>query len=1338
MSESPRCPKCGIQLSADAPAGLCPKCLVLAGFESQSASGDPGPTKLTPPTSGFEPPTVEELAPLFPQLEILELLGKGGMGAVYKARQPGLDRLVAVKILPPEISRDPAFAERFQREARALARLSHPHIVAVYDFGMTSVGWPPSAVPNDDANANGRGRPFYIVMEFVDGANLRQAIQTKTLTSAEALAIVPQICEALQFAHDEGIVHRDIKPENILIDKRGRVKIADFGLAKLLGQDASDHSLTATHQVMGTLRYMAPEQMQGSREVDHRADIYSLGVVFYELLTGELPMGRFAPPSKKVQVDVRLDEIVLRALEQEPEQRYQHASQVRDDVEKVTSTSGTPGPTTSSPAASKSQAADRENADEEAEEDNPLLAWIWKSIPLAAVVLAFFNPWGAMAWTFFAAYCVIAGMLSSTGIGRRKPSDSTSSGAPLTQRRFMVADSANVAQQAVFHFSSLGYELTEQRADVCVFRRGGQWAGLWETDIRKIATRLTVRTAPAADGQRWVSCDWSVRTMGAWITRRDIRQLEAEGEGFQSLLGVAYSQDLPTAGPQSEPRFSRFAIAGALWALFGLLAVIPTLYFIGLNRVWNGTALPTDVIHSEPPLVFSIFMGALLAIGAGAPIGTTIFGSIAIGHIKRSDGRVIGWPLAVTDAIFFPLLAVFAGIAVPCAMALRSVLPLQLIAAAVPSAGVAASICFFIARAAWRTLGPPPNRRGSVAAADSTAEAVVTEPRLSWHALIGAIWAPLFFIATVATVVPSTVHTSHGPGEYTGPAGWQLALMFTLLPLGMLAPFGTTILGAIGITKIKRSEGKLYGLRLAQADALLFPLLVLAGLAGFAAMVILLTAIHWGIDPRLAIKNELPHWFIVLLAVPIWFFPARALFRAVVGPRDAFEIRKLPLVGDEPLTGKAALVVALAAIAAHGWPWHWIIAPPPASQRSMTISNFDVIDALQSFWLLVGSIGLALFASAATLARPAKLILRIGSVIAVIAALVIQVQFFRSLGEWEPGQVGQVARLTRTYSHTAMYVAMVLTGLVSLFLLLRIFDEPSQPTAAERVRRPIGPEQISLWAAISGVVLPALLLIGGIVLSSRVRIPEGFVVVCFILGVGLELIAIGCGISTRSKPSGKARLIIGSIGLVLWLATLATIPTRDSTHDSHPDAISESTLASLPPLGTITNGIGAEFTVPAGQVATFEIVTRRNNETVLIPPHCAYLMASADKPINGQFRWSRVVEEAIAGSHSRWRIEMRSAGGGGGHSEGTLLPDELNAAVGARGLTLGVLEPSVEIIEWGTADVNNLPANGLIGLRVTVVPHGLPVGGSGTGHIDWKRSRSTESTSRRKLPELSP
>ena len=241
------------------------------------------------------------------------------MGAVYKARQKRLDRLVALKILPFSVSRDPAFAERFAREARALARLTHPNIVTVYDSGQTD-------------------GLFYFLMEFVDGMNLRQLLNTAKIAPKEALAIVPQICDALQYAHDKGIVHRDIKPENILLDKGGVVKIADFGLAKLVGLDTKDQTITSSRDVMGTPHYMAPEQVEHPQDVDHRADIYSLGVVFYQMLTGELPLGRFAPPSRKVQIDVRLDEVVLRALEKEPEHRYQHASDVKTQVETIAQT----------------------------------------------------------------------------------------------------------------------------------------------------------------------------------------------------------------------------------------------------------------------------------------------------------------------------------------------------------------------------------------------------------------------------------------------------------------------------------------------------------------------------------------------------------------------------------------------------------------------------------------------------------------------------------------------------------------------------------------------------------------------------------------------------------------------------------------------------------------------------------------------------------------------------------------------------------------------------------------------------------------------------------------
>ncbi len=271
-----------------------------------------------PGTSRFKPPAVAQLAKLFPALEIIELIGAGGMGAVYKARQKGLDRVVAVKILPEEFGNDTKFALRFTREARALARLNHPNIVAVYEFGHT-----------DDV--------YYFLMEYVDGATLREVIHEQPLPPDQALAIVPYLCDALQYAHDQGVVHRDIKPENILLTKDGQVKIADFGLSRLLGNESKQDVLTGTHQVMGTPRYMAPEQLEGTHFVDHRADIYSMGVVFYEMLTGELPIGRFSAPSEKVKIDVRLDDVVLRTLEKEPQRRYQHASQVKSDVASITS-----------------------------------------------------------------------------------------------------------------------------------------------------------------------------------------------------------------------------------------------------------------------------------------------------------------------------------------------------------------------------------------------------------------------------------------------------------------------------------------------------------------------------------------------------------------------------------------------------------------------------------------------------------------------------------------------------------------------------------------------------------------------------------------------------------------------------------------------------------------------------------------------------------------------------------------------------------------------------------------------------------------------------------------
>ncbi|GAA5484734.1 protein kinase domain-containing protein [Haloferula sargassicola] len=300
MNTQATCPQCGRPLPEKTTHGLCPACLLGQAMASRtfaSESDDEGP----PP-----PPTPEEIQDRFPSYEVVECLGRGGMGIVYKARQKSLDRWVAIKVLVPGEGDEGRFAERFEREAKTLAKMSHPNIVTIFDHGET-------------------GGLYYIVMEYVDGVNLRDLLREGKMEAEQALAIVPPICEALEYAHGKGVVHRDIKPENLLLDRDGRVKIADFGIASLVG---------ATGERAGTPPYMAPEQGKG--DVDRRADIYALGVVLYEMLTGERPTADLVEPSRKVQVDVKIDEMVLRALEKEPERRYQTAGEFRTVVETMT------------------------------------------------------------------------------------------------------------------------------------------------------------------------------------------------------------------------------------------------------------------------------------------------------------------------------------------------------------------------------------------------------------------------------------------------------------------------------------------------------------------------------------------------------------------------------------------------------------------------------------------------------------------------------------------------------------------------------------------------------------------------------------------------------------------------------------------------------------------------------------------------------------------------------------------------------------------------------------------------------------------------------------------
>ena len=351
-NDEKKCPRCSMPLGGNPPE-QCPRCLLRPEWDT------PKPIAITlGPGQSFKPPSIKELSEHLVGYEVDTLIGRGGMGAVYRGRQTSLDRPVAIKILPPVIADRPGFRERFAREAKALAKLNHPNIVAVYDYGQA-------------------GPYAMLVMELVEGANLREVLAQGRLTPKESMEIVPQLCDALSYAHETGVVHRDIKPENLLFDTRGRLKITDFGLAKLLGK-ASDSDLPdqvtqpnpnldaagTTMGVVGTIHYMAPEQLENPKNVDHRADIYALGVVFYEMLTGELPIGRFEPPSQRVaesqsdhrgdaalsgaeqgregqgdrlQIDVRLDEVVLRALEKRPEKRYGSASELMHDIDEIES-----------------------------------------------------------------------------------------------------------------------------------------------------------------------------------------------------------------------------------------------------------------------------------------------------------------------------------------------------------------------------------------------------------------------------------------------------------------------------------------------------------------------------------------------------------------------------------------------------------------------------------------------------------------------------------------------------------------------------------------------------------------------------------------------------------------------------------------------------------------------------------------------------------------------------------------------------------------------------------------------------------------------------------------
>jgi predicted Ser/Thr protein kinase len=682
------------------------------------------------------PPTIEELTAEFPNLEFVRPLGSGGMGAVYLAKQVRLDRPVAVKVLPPDLADDGAFAERFLREARALARLSHPNIVGVFDFGQTPGGL------------------YFFLMEYIEGPTLRQVVASRSADPKQALEIVRQVCDALQFAHDKGVVHRDIKPENILLDSQGRVKIADFGLAKLLGLadtpagSPAAGSLTHTRQAMGTPHYMAPEQIVGSRGVDHRADIYSLGVVFYELLTGELPLGRFAPPSRKVHIDVRLDDVVLRTLEAEPDERYQRAGDVRTAVDTISSlppqraaAGATAMRFVRDATAGVGNAARTvlQPAGPGEMSRKAIVGLVWGlTAPLAIFC-------GVLAAAFEHTMDPLAALFAVMGIVLALPAIASLVGAPVLGVmgiREVRASSGRIiglvpALAATLFFPFLllyalifwtlaGFFMLmfgdEEPAFIAAAIIGNPLA-LWAT-VRIV--RAAWRKATEGLSQEIIERELEVippgprraaATMMRWCDR-----VWASFRGLFGLVPQEYAavyDDAGAAAPAAPARASRNsapsrkAAIGAAWAATSVVGFLLFLFVVNTN-------------HGDPVLGVAVPLLGLFALPAlTAPFGTTALGWAAISEFRRSAARPSGLPLAVFDALAFPLLALDVLICVVTAgvtALLAFVLGLPHAAPPAASAlGVAAGVAIavglcaladgLIVRAVWRRahsgLEPP-------------------------------------------------------------------------------------------------------------------------------------------------------------------------------------------------------------------------------------------------------------------------------------------------------------------------------------------------------------------------------------------------------------------------------------------------------------------------------------------------------------------------------------------------------------------------------------------------------------------------------------------------------
>ena len=289
---------------------------------TDSGSGEPTrPSGERPSFSSlganYQPPTLEEVQALVPRDEVLSFIGHGGMGTYYKANQPRLERMAAIKVLVVDAMLDATLIEDFKQEARAMAGLTHQNIIKIYDFGQTD-------------------SKLFMIMEHVEGQTLEYLIQQQGFGIKDTADMLLQVCDALHSAHKEGVLHRDLRLGNTMLDSDGCIKVGDFGMARLIGEELFRRNLLEENQAMGTMEYLAPEQCVEDATVDIRADIFSVGVMLYKLATRTLPKERFVPPSHFVpDINPLVDEIVITCMNRRPENRYQSIKDLKAKLKRL-------------------------------------------------------------------------------------------------------------------------------------------------------------------------------------------------------------------------------------------------------------------------------------------------------------------------------------------------------------------------------------------------------------------------------------------------------------------------------------------------------------------------------------------------------------------------------------------------------------------------------------------------------------------------------------------------------------------------------------------------------------------------------------------------------------------------------------------------------------------------------------------------------------------------------------------------------------------------------------------------------------------------------------------